>query len=103
MFCNAKIGDQFKSRKGLIGVYCGMYLNTFHVVKFKKLGGRHYYNDGRYYKGMNSEDDIVEKIPDHQKKEIYEMPCCGSCTYSSCEFNVNHNAFRKLLFGRGRN
>lgn len=49
MFKDAKIGDQFKTRKGWQGVYCGMFRGTFHVVKFKGHGGRHYYSDGRYY------------------------------------------------------
>lgn len=90
MFKDAKIGDQFKTRKGWQGVYCGMYRGTFHVVKFKGHGGRHYYSDGRYYEGMNSAEDIVEKVPDDKKKK-YEMPCYGSCSYWNCEQNVNHS------------
>ena len=96
MFSNAKVGDQFKSKKGHYGVYCGMYMGTFHVVKFKKLGGHHYYSDGKYYEGIESEDDIIEKVSDSHKKEKYDMPCFGSCTNWHCQCNVNHSCIFKL-------
>lgn len=91
MFNNAKIGDQFKNRKGHYGVYCGMYQNTFHVVRFNGLGNRHYHNDGKYYECIESEYDIVEKVQDCNKKQEYDMPCFGACSNWRCQCNVNHS------------
>lgn len=98
MFRDAKIGDQFKNRKGEYGVYCGMWQNIFHVVRFAKLGGLHYYNDGRYYEDHDSKHDIVEKVQDSDKKEKCDMPCYGVCSNDYCKCNVNHDSLLKLLY-----